>query len=86
MLSDIKRTRGLESRQRDMLANILLTYCARSADRSEGRKAYVQGMHMLVACPMWAGLSEEEATSRPWYDTLHRYTAILMQRYRTALL
>jgi len=64
ILLDVQRTPHLSEGQDTSLINILVTYCSRQS-KEEGslQGHYVQGMHMLAACPLWAGLSEARALS-----------------------
>mmetsp|Transcript_127762 Transcript_127762/g.408505 ORF Transcript_127762/g.408505 Transcript_127762/m.408505 type:complete len:676 (+) Transcript_127762:165-2192(+) len=63
IMLDVERTPNLAQGQNMSLANILVTYCTRQStgERLSAEGHYVQGMHMLAACPLWAGLSEARA-------------------------
>jgi len=62
MMLDVKRTPHLLAGQEDALVGILAGYCSRrSLDGSANFEHYVQGMHLLAACPLWAGLDQREA-------------------------
>eukprot|EP00450_Noctiluca_scintillans_P006570 CAMPEP_0194499422 /NCGR_PEP_ID=MMETSP0253-20130528/15733_1 /TAXON_ID=2966 /ORGANISM="Noctiluca scintillans" /LENGTH=392 /DNA_ID=CAMNT_0039341171 /DNA_START=93 /DNA_END=1271 /DNA_ORIENTATION=+ len=67
---DVARTRNLSEEQQVVLARILKAHCSLHARRSRSSNVsadssrgvhYQQGMHMLAACPLWAGLAEVEA-------------------------
>lgn len=57
MWRDASRAPRLTPRMQKMLVRILRVHFACEAQSAE----YVQGMHMLVSCPLWAGLNEAEA-------------------------
>lgn len=63
MRLDADRTPKLTGDQQEALVRILHAYCCGTDDVLPAalRIQYVQGMHMLVACPLWAGLCEREA-------------------------
>lgn len=64
---DVQRTRNLSTHQRAVLLRMLQAHCAYHRSQVRGVSGgthmdqYVQGMHMLAACPLWAGLGEVEA-------------------------
>eukprot|EP00747_Dinoflagellata_sp_TGD_P184308 gnl/TRDRNA2_/TRDRNA2_39833_c0_seq1.p1 gnl/TRDRNA2_/TRDRNA2_39833_c0~~gnl/TRDRNA2_/TRDRNA2_39833_c0_seq1.p1 ORF type:complete len:509 (+),score=100.09 gnl/TRDRNA2_/TRDRNA2_39833_c0_seq1:24-1550(+) len=57
---DVARTPNLSDEQREVLIRILQRHCVLPEHASTG---YIQGMHMLAACPLWVGLDEAEAFS-----------------------
>jgi len=62
MLLDVWRTPHLEPGQEDVLVSILVAHCShRSTAAGTLFDTYVQGMHMLAACPLWAGLGSADA-------------------------
>ncbi|CAK0899292.1 unnamed protein product [Prorocentrum cordatum] len=64
MVLDIERTPNLEEEQRGVLQRVLRAHFKRrGAALPEGNKGehYVQGMHLLAACPIWAGLEPAQA-------------------------
>mmetsp|Transcript_31606 Transcript_31606/g.73716 ORF Transcript_31606/g.73716 Transcript_31606/m.73716 type:complete len:438 (-) Transcript_31606:58-1371(-) len=69
MWLDAKRTPHLSEDEQVRLVRILRVWSAQQYSRRRSKGAanvgrsgyYVQGMHMLVSCPLWAGLEEAEA-------------------------
>lgn len=62
MWLDAARTPYLTAEKQATLVRILRVHCARQRDAGGcGMMQYVQGMHMLASCPLWAGFSEAES-------------------------